>query len=943
MTVATDLATAYGIYRNVYIKIDGIPAIFWRANNLGELTPPAGYTTYSCLQDVEMGEIGISFQDATTQLSAISFKLIDFLEGSHPHTTPQFYLAKLFAPNGWYTGNNTQLAAGTTARQFLDADSTYIYTADASGLASSGTAYLGRETFSYSGKSSNTLTGCTRGLYPAVTNAVAAYTNLQPRVEDSEVASSVSDAPYSIIGRRVAVYVTTWDYATGAWIADGSSQLLWVGRISDRVIWEDGVWTISCESILKDLDKEIAVNLASSPIEKICIPANFGRKFVMTVESGGYQYASRTIDPLPAGDFYGTLEDLIAYVNAELASQDWTLGIKVGALTVGPHFRHLPKQYASLADTDAGAHGKFIFDLQDGIVYLRAYFTETAHKTTVTIKAPDDDKISFVLYALGWGRKVSLDLTEFVDENDDLKLCKLKYSEDSKPYYSFYPVKQMMDLPVKDVDEFFDSQGDSTNWDGNACGYLKLSGFRSSPWGEDEGNVYLSYYGSTANGLSAISYYYTKIFGFDEFAATDWIICGSKDPENPIFATQVYIPDRSDGPFKQLLYPLLSTGTTDYNNAIYDKLPPELSIGIPDEIVDIQSFLDADSAIAQLKLTQRGFYEIKANRYIDIIRRELLLFGYALVWNNSKLTVKKISPPEIEKYSTTIDNDVLIQKPQIGIEYSTDTVINSYSCEYNYDIDQEKYLSKIIINDGNSIAAYGKKGEIGIAHPALVGGRIPQELQSILANRFYSLAAPRVKVVIAPTLINQIYAGDVIYFDSAYTPSIFGDGTMTTQTYAFVESVIWNLSTWIGECSLVLLPDGIYHARLGPSALVSGWDDGTYRFTLANLEFGIAGDADDGARFLAGDLINVIERAPSDPTSPQSYGPLTVASNYETDGAGLLSLSGTPTLTAWDAGKEYIITYADYSNCQTSQTTAAFLAAETSKLIAAGVKAKKWQ
>ena len=123
--------------------------------------------------------------------------------------------------------------------------------------------------------------------------------------------------------------------------------------------------------------------------------------------------------------------------------------------------------------------------------------------------------------------------------------------------------------------------------------------------------------------------------GADNGRLATVITTGSRIDEAPKEVRQVYIP-RSvhstgdiHGPFRQLLYPLLSTGTQDYNHSKYDKCPLSLSVGIQSDLVDITSFEEADSNILSSPLGRRDLYVIdEAIPWMELAQRECKLFGY---------------------------------------------------------------------------------------------------------------------------------------------------------------------------------------------------------------------------------------------------------------------------------------------------------------------------
>jgi hypothetical protein len=91
--------------------------------------------------------------------------------------------------------------------------------------------------------------------------------------------------------------------------------------------------------------------------------------------------------------------------------------------------------------------------------------------------------------------------------------------------------------------------------------------------------------------------------------------------------------------------------------------------------------------------------------------------------------------------------------------------------------------------------------------------------------------------------------------------------------------------------------------------------------------------SDDGGRFIAGDRVRLIERGND---AGASLGPLTVASDYETDGARLLTLTGA--ITGWDAARQWIVVFADYdeSITNTQDDRSVFISDDSTRMISNG-------
>jgi hypothetical protein len=88
---------------------------------------------------------------------------------------------------------------------------------------------------------------------------------------ESRDRAPVAQYPYSWLGRRVALYVTTWDAEQVDWRPENESVLLWCGRISDRIV-QDGesrTWKLSCTSVLDDLERSVGRDMRKTQLSQV--------------------------------------------------------------------------------------------------------------------------------------------------------------------------------------------------------------------------------------------------------------------------------------------------------------------------------------------------------------------------------------------------------------------------------------------------------------------------------------------------------------------------------------------------------------------------------------------------------------------------------------------------------------------------------------------------
>jgi hypothetical protein len=255
-----------------------------------------------------------------------------------------------------------------------------------------------------------------------------------------------------------------------------------------------------------------------------------------------------------------------------------------------------------------------------------------------------------------------------------------------------------------------------------------------------------------------------------------------------------------------------------------------------------------------------------------------------------------------------------------GSEHSVDTVVNRFNIKIKDAVtDQER---SYILTDMDSVKAMKTVKEITIEHsgirPDSTWGNVKALLEQELLNRHLRYPSDIVDVSLAPHLLNRVWVGDIVRLVSNNTNDPTGSGDRTVNILATVISTPWDYSRCTGKATLML------HSRYtnwglpwAPAAEVSSWDAVNYRLTLDNLQFGESGDPDDGERFSSGDKILIVQSSSYDPDDPL-YWQATVDLDYETDGAGILTLE-TITLTGYDSNEEYFVTFADWTSIVTAQ------------------------
>jgi hypothetical protein len=396
------------------------------------------------------------------------------------------------------------------------------------------------------------------------------------------------------------------------------------------------------------------------------------------------------------------------------------------------------------------------------------------------------------------------------------------------------------------------------------------------------------------------------------------------------------------GPFELLLFPLLSTGDTDYNDSTYDKLPFDCSVAIQDDLVDTQSFLDADNTVCckHPDAAWRREYIIGDDggvSWSDLLARECKLFGYVLTQDAGVLTLKSIRDHALDKWLVTLsESDTATPDEMPRASMSRRGIINKWEVSTGYDYASQEYRSSVTLIDSDSVTALGSGGELTIEHPGLFR-YMPSGFEPAIALRalfdeyrdLFRFPWYETTMTLQPMLIGTVFIGDVVRFQHNNFPDPLGTGSMTVDARAIVIDVAWTYGgegAWTGTATLLVYSryDGTDKYPWACAAMTNqgagdnGWDATNHHFTLLEHEFGDSGtDSEDGATFDEDDEIWVIEASPADPTSYLSWGPL-VVDNYNTS-TNELHVKNTPTLSGWQSDRYYVIVPADWANAPTDQ------------------------
>jgi hypothetical protein len=928
MTVTSDLKSATRSHVVGYIAIEGVNFFFFEYSDKGAPGTGDGWSREPkvCLNPPREYSNAIDVGTASPQVSAMTFGLEDVKDSDGTS-----FFGKLFATGRWTFNPHARTAYGNGLQDQIDANAEYIPLKALGALSANSNGFITRESINWGDTNTNGLLNVGKGLWPSVNpSGTYGYTYSTPPDGEPGTPPHVGSVGFAMNGRRVAYYITTWDAATGAFNSESQSRLVWTGRISNEIQYageDDGTWKVACLSITDELESgKIPSALSISHLQKLNCQGPRGLSFKIDYyDSNGALRVKKTIT-INAGAY--TAKELVIEIN-----------------------NHMPVSYTSggWVDVSVPSNYPIIFVSTNIDKTKHSFFGITGHNEGAgkfVITPVVNGETCHCLGALGFDSRTALTVDASKKDANGIHY-RGEAAAPNKTFDAYHPLSQAYNgakLYVEDADVFWKDQGDANT--AQAC--VRIDDAILSPFGnlsDKEGGYFARYSSRVLTKTVVASNYLVLTTDPQSIISADGYV-GQKTGAEKAEVKQIYIPHYRPnvngtgtprGPFELLLYPLLSSGTKGYNHAKYDKCPVDLSMAIQSELVDVQSFLQADKFAmgGTSGLGNRKLYIIdKPTTWMELIRRECKLFGYILVWRDGKLAVKSIMHTAgVDTWTNTLDDGTMadpLETPSVSI--SSGTVVNQYKCKMKYDARQDKFGALIIVTDVDSKLSQGTK-EISIEHPGIDFGtnqkiNAQKVLESNLLERWIRFPLPVITRSLAPSYVDRVFPADIVKYISSLIPDPHGSGTRTTDCLATVLSSTWDYGSGIGQVMLIL-HDRKLASAWSPAALVDrtaaggGFDNAADQVKLVDYTFATNSSLFHDGNAVAeesGWAVKIIERAAADPTNPTTFGPFNTGAAYYSANKYIQLPSGTD-MNGWDisGNTEYVVTFSRYQSINQSQ------------------------
>jgi hypothetical protein len=855
-------------------------------------------------------------------------------------------------------------SAETEITATLDRNDTTLAVAATQDFTSSGEVYIGTECIGYTGKTGTTFTGCTRGKYSPFGcgtsgsggRRFANHHRVGQDVNHVQMRPVVSELPRVWVGKRVGVWLHTWDAETETMNPRDEAQLLFAGRIAGIADNPSGPATeITLEPIHEEIKNAVigkdmwAATLADG------ITLVEGRVFKFTDGKQGSTdrnannleciVGASGTNQIEPGRY--TLETLCEKINA------WLAGERSASRIYGTY------SFASPVTSNVGLRTKCYWRIEDASSTIDGYFAIQMPGEVCSFLGLKDAEPGTTGVTENWNKRRRTN-QDHIAQGDAVPFTNLIFKP-SGPGRLSQEFSEVMTYLANDERGTFVDQYEYLPAN------IKNASDDSVEWGlfllNDEVLMVGSYDTGTLTKCWLAPFQLTAGTAAD---AVGYIGRRVDEPEaGPITLRQVFVLEAT---FAELMATFIyNTGTSGYNHSTDDSLGYGLGAGIPGETLGgsfERSLTNMPGANAPIAVIID-----EPTKLEDLLSADLLLRRTFLRWKDESfefcqwktplaanavadLTESTKAAPagseEDHRVATVENNDQA--RPIVKFDYCRDFAVGR----------DGQYLKSVMVEDASAVDdlggnvkpftlklrnTYGDMANTGSAIEAL----LPEYI-----TMFPVTARPMKQITrsIDPRFFEGYGVGDVVTISDEFARdpntgirSITSRAGMITRLSYDIggSSVDGSTRDIAGDIDLMFLDTQrgeIYapSAQVDDTAANAGYNVGTKTLTCYAEKFShnititvnwgthtksidITEDAD-ATHFDAGDKVFVYEL---DTTSGLTWEDTVVSQTGNT-------ITLTTGLAGWDAAKKYCVTYQRISQVQASQLEVVYQADATDKL-----------
>lgn len=804
--------------------------------------------------------------------------------------------------------------ASTYLTASADVDDTTLTVKSTTDFASSGTVWIGHENIAYTGKSSTTFTGCTRGKFALFGTETAANRfgrahRIPPNTTVSATtAPFVSNAPRTWYNRQVAIYVTHRETSDGAWATKANSRILWAGRIKSWADVGDQTIQLSCASIHDVLKNNVGDDQWTGTMPQGLVFQDIHRDVVLRAQGAVDDY-----DVLLTLDLTGTFEvltwqDIKFLINvkmstaAGISNDEWVLRYSGGRVVVSVT-RDTAVGVNIVQNYSIGMHQDLWAMLGNDALLTDVYLTSNGR----TIKFADLHRNSASTTA--WSRT--------------LEKAPIKH-----PNLAYYTAVGSFQLQT--------SQG---TWVDQTAFLPPAAPFDTDGCAQIGSLVAAVKHQTSPERITILGFYDEALKRFttdypESIKGSGALIREGEDADAPPTIKQVWV--LRDLAVSILPRLLLSTGVTDHNvSATWDQFPRQLALGVPYQLVDIPSW---EQVLGDQTI---GFEAMitKPTPYEDLLLPVLAMLNAAVVFKDGKLA---LASPGFES-SNVLSLPLLQESNKAGAlegadrmtaEHAADGVINRVDVRY-WQSSSGEYLHSAQINDLPSIDDHGQVRGVTIKAGGVVNADQLIDTATAPALAYFSRPVTILRRTIDFSMLHLVPGTRARVTDSYFVDPATGTRGVTSHA-VWIKSSSFDWQAGRGEVEAAYLPEANpgklalwgYSARVDHNsggAPGAGYVDATRTLTcLANYySFSGASEAD-AARFNAGDKVRIVSLDEASPT--------TWLREVESQTGNTIVLTVALSSPAYDTAKRYAVVFDDISAVVSAQRNHAYIADSTTEV-----------
>ena len=841
-------------------------------------------------------------------------------------------------------------------------DDATLTVAATTGFTSSGEIHIGTECVGYASITGDEFTSCTRGKYSpfgtAASGSGGSHFGNVHRIGDDvnhvQTRPVVSQLPRHWLGKRVGVWMHTWDDATETMNSRANAQLVYAGRIvgiSDDP--NDFCTVIDLEHVLNEVrDAVVGKDMWAGDLAE-GMDLRETRYFAFADYKNGTKATANALRVVAAGTASGanqmdagryTASLLCEKINTWLAAEHkagrlwgyytWDSpvstndGIRTTCYNMISDASHydtrwtfvLPAEVSTFLglDTDVpGVAGQTATIEQDGISSVpTTYPSRFAPYKTMVYKPGNSVGMDTDLSGNVTTYMIENDRGTFTDQFSSMPEAFRGIAQDSTLEWGVF----ILDESITVVGSFDNSTGVLTK-------------------------VFVAPLQFTADNSSNA----TAFFGRR---------CDDTS-KGPVSIRQVFL---MEGRLDELLYTLFfSTGTAGYNHSTYDTLRYGLALGLPGELLG-DNFTDSVRVVPGSDAPLMVVIE-EPTKLIDLLSADFVLRRCYTCWFDEHIILRQWLTPtrDLASFTFTEDNKAAPpsqqQNHRVASTERSDFARPIVKIDYCRDFSvgrNDQYLRSFQLEDqtavddaGGNLKPYTIKARNTYAVSTNSGLALEATIKQFLAfHPCVSRPQRSITRSMASTAFETINVGSVVTVTDAFARDpVTGERGITSRP-ATVVAHSWSLGgptpqggrprDIAGSVELMFLdahrgelynPACDVDETQNSAGFSAGYNNATKTLTCHQNRYSQTGDRDTFA-FNTGDKVLILERDPATPSSVNSW-ERTIASVSSND----IVLTSTLSSPAWDAAKLYRIVPQKWSQVQTTQQEASFQADVTDLLV----------